>query len=102
QRARSAGRRYAAAADFGLRPRRAAGWPGMPPAQSSQRSACLAPRRASEYVIRITAPRASSTSLPHLSQTRIVLLAMSEKLAEMPVEITRQPAPVEYATTGAG
>jgi hypothetical protein len=64
-------------ADFGRRPRRAAGWPGIEPAQSPQRSACLAPRRASEYVIRITAPFASSTSLLQLSQTRIVLRAMA-------------------------
>jgi len=63
-------------ADLGLRPRLAAGWPGIEPAHSPQRSACLAPRRASEYVIRITAPCASSTSLPQLSQTRIVLRAM--------------------------
>src|SRR5581483_6989793 len=70
-------------ADFGRRPRRAAGWPGLASAHSPQRSACFAPRRASEYVIRITAPRASSTSLPQLSQTRIVLRAMREMLAEI-------------------
>ncbi len=77
--ARSQRADYAAeAADFGLRPRRAAGWPGLLSAHSPQRSACFAPRRASEYVMRITAPLASSTSLPQLSQTRIVLRAMPE------------------------
>ena len=35
------------ATDFGLRPRRATCWPGIPAAQSSQRSACFDPRRAS-------------------------------------------------------
>src|SRR3954464_13602194 len=50
----------------------------MLPAQSPQRSACFAPRRASEYVIRITAPCCSSTSLPQLSQTRMVLRAMAQ------------------------
>jgi len=50
----------------------------MLPAQSPQRSACFAPRRASEYVIRITAPFASSTSLLQLSHTRIVLRAIPE------------------------
>ena len=62
-------------ADFGLRPRRAAARPGMLPAQSSQRSAAFAPRRASVYVTRITAPLPSSTSFPQLSHTSTVLRA---------------------------
>ena len=62
-------------ADFGLRPRRATARPGVRPAQVSQRSACFAPRRASVYVTRITAPLASSTSLPQLSQTSTVFRA---------------------------
>jgi hypothetical protein len=66
---------YAAVADFGLRPRRAAARPGILPEQLSQRSACFAPRRASLYVTRITAPLPSSTSLPQLSHTRTVLRA---------------------------
>ncbi len=36
-----------AAADFGLRPRRATAWPGISPAHPSHRSACFEPRRAS-------------------------------------------------------
>src|SRR6202008_4375818 len=60
---------------FGLRPRRAAARPGIPPAQSSQRAACLAPRRASVYVTRITAPLPSSTSVPQLSHTSTVFRA---------------------------
>ena len=64
-----------AAADFGLRPRRAVARPGMPVAQESQRSASFAPRRASENERRIVAPFPSSTSRPHLSQTRTVLRA---------------------------
>ena len=66
-----------AATDFGLRPRRAVARPGMPVAQESQRSASFAPRRASEKDRRIVAPFPSSTSLPHLSQTRTVLRANS-------------------------
>jgi hypothetical protein len=68
-------RRYAATADFGRRPRLAAGRPGIVPAQSSQRSACFAPRRASAYVTRIVAPFPSPTSLLQLSQTSTVLRA---------------------------
>src|SRR5205807_6226109 len=64
-----------AAADFGRRPRRATVWPGILPAQVSQRSACLEPRRASVKLIRITAPLASSTSLPQSSQTSLVTRA---------------------------
>jgi hypothetical protein len=41
------GKRPVQAADFGLRPRRAAARPGIVPAQSSHRSAAFAPRRAS-------------------------------------------------------
>jgi hypothetical protein len=74
---------YAAEADFGLRPRRATVRPGIDPAQSSQRSACFEPRRASVYVTRSAAPFPSSTSLPQLSQTRTVFLAMDGKLAEI-------------------
>src|SRR5712671_2104288 len=74
---------YAVEADFGLRPRRAAGWPGIDPAHSSQRSACLPIRRASEYVTRRTAPLDSSTSLLQLSHTRMVLRAMNEILAKI-------------------
>ena len=48
--ARTGERRDQAAAAFGRRPRRAAAWPGILPAQSSQRSACFEPRRASVYV----------------------------------------------------
>src|SRR3954447_12614861 len=66
--------RYAAA--LGLRPRRATAFPGIVPAQPSQRSAAFAPRRASLNVTRITAPRPSSTSVPQLSQTKIVFRAM--------------------------
>ena len=44
---RVAGRPTKYATDFGLRPRRATCWPGIPAAQSSQRSACFDPRRAS-------------------------------------------------------
>ena len=65
----------AVVADFGRRPRRAAGCPGMLPAQSPQRSACFEPRRASVKLMRITAPFASSTSLPQLSQTSLVTRA---------------------------
>jgi hypothetical protein len=65
-----------AAADFGFRPRRATATPGMPPAHPSQRSACFAPRRASVNVTRITAPFPSTTSPPHLSQTRTVFRAI--------------------------
>src|SRR5213076_999299 len=64
-----------AAADFGRRPRRAAARPGIPPAQSSHRSACFAPRRASAKLIRITAPRPSATSFEQLSQTSLVTRA---------------------------
>ena len=63
------------AAAFGRLPRGAAGRPGIFPAQSAQRSACFAPRRASAYVMRMVAPRVSSTSLEQLSQTRTVLRA---------------------------
>ena len=66
---------YATEADLGLRPRRAAARPGMRPAQLSQRSACFAPRRASVYVTRITAPFPSSTSFPQLSHTSTVFRA---------------------------
>ena len=66
--------RYAAAA-FGRRPRRAAACPGMFAAQSSQRSACLAPRRASVKLRRKTAPLPSPTSLAQLSQTSTVFRA---------------------------
>ena len=45
-RATPRGRSYAAA-DFGLRPRRATAWPGIPAAQPSHRSACFEPRLAS-------------------------------------------------------
>src|SRR5215471_10058372 len=61
--------------DFGRRPRRAAARPGILPAQLSQRSACFAPRRASVYVTRITAPFPSSTSFPQLSHTSTVFRA---------------------------
>jgi hypothetical protein len=61
--------------------------PGMFPAQSSQRSACFAPRRASVYVTRRTAPLPSSTSLPQLSQTSTVFLA---KIAPFPVELREE------------
>src|SRR5947209_4404232 len=44
-------------------------------AHESHRSACFDVRRASAYVTRRTAPFSSSTSLPHLSHTRIVLRA---------------------------
>src|SRR3954464_14552082 len=64
-----------AAADFGRRPRRATAWPGILPAHSSQRSACFEPRRASVKLMRMTAPLASSTSLPQLSQTNLVTRA---------------------------
>src|SRR5918999_485443 len=65
---------YAAA--LGLRPRRAAARPGILPAQSSHKSAALAPRRASVYVTRMPAPFPSPTSLPQLSQTSTVLRAI--------------------------
>ncbi len=90
------------AADFGLRPRRATARPGIAPEQSSQRSACLAPRRASVYVIRITAPFPSSTSLEHLSHTRTVFLAMAEIVVEIRLKSRRPSEPGECATTGAG
>src|SRR5436190_11798458 len=64
-----------AAADFGRRPLRATAWPGILPAQASQRSACFEPRRASVKLMRITAPFASSTSLPQLSHTSLVTRA---------------------------
>src|SRR5256886_15125086 len=67
----------AAVADFGRRPRRAAAWPGIWPAQLSQRSACFEPRRASMKLSLIVAPFPSSTSLPQLSQTSTVLRAKS-------------------------
>jgi hypothetical protein len=73
-----------AAADFGLRPRRATALPGIPPAQPSQRSAAFAPRRASVNVTRMTAPFPSSTSAPHLSQTRIVFRAIVIPLRRHP------------------
>src|SRR5262245_16136685 len=66
--------------DVGLRPRLATDCPGSLPAQPSQRSACFAPRRASEYVNRSVAPFASPTSVPHMSQTRTVFLATSISL----------------------
>src|SRR4051794_5079125 len=64
-----------AAADFGRRPLRATAWPGILPAQASHRSACFDPRRASVKLMRITAPLASSTSLPQLSHTSLVTRA---------------------------
>src|SRR5262245_9629984 len=64
-----------AAALLGRRPRRATAWPGIFPAQASQRSACFDPRRASVKLIRMTAPFASSTSLPQLSHTSLVTRA---------------------------
>src|SRR4029453_13112144 len=63
------------AADFGRRPRRATAWPGILPAHASQRSACFEPRRASVKLMRITAPFASSTSLPQLSHTSLATRA---------------------------
>src|SRR5215475_4605435 len=60
---------------FGRRPRRAAARPGIFAEQLSQRSACFAPRRASVYVMRMTAPLPSSTSFPQLSHTSTVLRA---------------------------
>ena len=66
---------YVAVTAFGLRPRRATAWPGMPPAQSSQRSACFEPLRASVKLRRMSAPLPSATSFEHLSQTRIVFRA---------------------------
>jgi hypothetical protein len=66
-----------AAADFGRRPRRAAAWPGIWPAQLSQRSACFEPRRASVKFRRMVAPFPSLISLPQLSHTRTVLRAKS-------------------------
>src|SRR5215831_3474219 len=47
----------------------------MLPEHVSQRSACFAPRRASVYVTRITAPFPSSTSFPQLSHTSTVFRA---------------------------
>src|SRR5581483_3351940 len=73
--------RQAAAAFFGRRPRRAAGRPGILPAQSSQRSACLAPRRASAYVTRNVAPLPSPTSFSQLSHTSTVFRATEFLLA---------------------
>ena len=49
--------------------------PGIDPAHESHRSAAFAPRLASVNVTLITAPFPSSTSDPHLSQTRTVFLA---------------------------
>src|SRR4029453_7496519 len=69
------GPNQAEAAAFGRRPRLAAARPGILPAQLSQRSAALAPRRASVYVTRMAAPLPSSTSFPQLSQTRTVFRA---------------------------
>ncbi len=90
------------ASDLGLRPRRATADPGMPPAHESHRSAAFAPRRASLKVTRITAPFPSSTSAPHLSQTRTVFRATipprsayhardfwSNRLQRVPNEYTR-------------
>ena len=48
----------------------------MPPAQLSQRSACLAPRLASAKVMRIVAPFPSPTSALQLSHTRTVFRAI--------------------------
>ncbi len=67
-------------AERGRRPRRATGVPGSFWPQSSHRSACLEPRRASCQVRRMTAPFPSSTSLPHWSHTRIVFRAKSSSL----------------------
>jgi hypothetical protein len=64
-----------AAADFGRRPRRAAGRPGMLPAHESHKSATFDPRRASVKVTREVAPLFSPTSFPQLSQTSTVLRA---------------------------
>src|SRR4029450_4933115 len=52
---------YAAA--FGLRPLRAAARPGIPPAQSSHRSAALAPLRAAVPVTRIPPPSLAPTAV---------------------------------------
>ena len=94
---------YEAAAALGRRPRRAAGTPGILPAQSSQRSACFEPRRASEYVIRITAPLASSTSLPQLSQTSTVFLATNSSFERKCEPNSTLPgAPLVFATIAAG
>ena len=78
----------AAEADFGLRPRRATARPGIEAEQSSQRSACFDPRRASVNVIRSIAPFPSSTSLPQLSQTRTVFRAMDLNLDEIQMEMS--------------
>src|SRR5207249_5877940 len=72
-------KRYATA-DFGRLPRRATAPPGSSPAQLSHRSACLAPRLASVKVKRIVPPLPSATSVPQLSQTRMVFLAMVSPL----------------------
>lgn len=65
----------------GRRPRLVVCFPGILPAQLSQRSACLAPRRGSVNVRRRTAPLPSSTSAPQLSQTKIVFRAMTSPFA---------------------
>jgi hypothetical protein len=85
-------RTFYAATALGRRPRRATARPGISPEQLSQRSACLAPRRASVNVSRSVAPFPSPTSLPQLSQTRTVLRAKAKppfyrKIAADPSEI---------------
>src|SRR3954451_5844194 len=100
-----------AAADFGRRPRRATAWPGIFPAHASQRSACFEPRRASVKLIRITAPFASSTSLPQLSHTSLVTRA-TDFLLEFGAAwalslakgrgIRRRHAPAGFSTNEAG
>ena len=61
----------------GLRPAASpcAGWPGISPAQSSQRSACFAPRRASVKSGASSRPFPRRLRVPQLSQTSTVFLA---------------------------
>src|SRR5580765_7132569 len=100
-----------AAADLGRRPRRATAWPGIFPAHASQRSACFEPRRASVKLIRITAPFASSTSLPQLSHTSLVtratdflleFAAVSRVSLAKAVEIRPRLSPAEFSMSEAG
>ena len=94
----SAGRERYATAVFGRLPRRAAGVPGIFVAQSSHRSACFAPRLASVYVSRRTAPLPSSTSLPQLSQTSTVFLATNSSFErEIDAVILRSLAAGAYS-----
>jgi hypothetical protein len=100
-----------AAADLGRRPRRATAWPGIFPAHASHRSACFEPRRASVKLMRITAPFASSTSLPQLSHTSLVTRA-TDFLLEFgaawglslakALEIRLQLSPAEFSRSEAG